>query len=258
MITPDGWFDWAIRKPIPNDPSTGMPWKTNPGINTAKLFLPHSAVGEGFNGWWQGIQGGIYFPTQLWINKREQDGVFQLYPIFSQCWASGSGYPNNNGIAAENQGGSIGNVNEPQTDFQVAACIRICRDLAQFHGVDAAAYFHRPVDIRDLTATLYEHRECIRFGSAPTACPSARIRWQAIITGLMTTNLDGDDGMMYIVSKDNTGDPDSYKDYLVRGKEYRHIPDKETFDSLAALQLPLYEPNKVAWEFMIKGAVIIE
>lgn len=260
MITSDGWFDWAIRKPIPNDPSTGRPWKTNPGINSAMIFLPHSAVGDGFLGWWQGIQGGIYFPTHLWINKLESDGVFQLYPVFSQCWASGSAYPNNNGIAAENQGGADtpATVNEPQTDFQVAACARILKDIAAFKN-RSNAWWTRPANAIDQSATLYEHRECKRFGSAATACPSDRIRWNDILRIVGTPGDSGeeDDTLMYIVSKARTGDSDAFRSYLVRGRVFEHIPNKETFDELAKLNLPLYEPTKIAWDFMTNDATII-
>jgi len=33
-------------------------------------------------------------------------------------------------------------------------------------------------------ATLFEHREMVRYGSAPTACPSGRIPWDRIIGGI--------------------------------------------------------------------------
>ena len=36
----------------------------------------------------------------------------------------------------------------------------------------------------DLSANLYEHSECVRFGSAPTSCPSARIPWDRILSDL--------------------------------------------------------------------------
>lgn len=67
-----------------------------------------------------------------------------------------------------------------------------------------------------------------------------------------------EDGPMYIVSKAKTGMPDFFKSYLVRGKEFRHIPDKAHFDAVAALKLDLYEPDKTAWEFITQGATIIE
>ncbi len=72
----------------------------------------------------------------------------------------------------------------------------------------------------------------------------------------LTNAEEGDD--MYIVSKALTGDPDSFKSYLVQGKEWRHIPDTATFDALAMLELELHEPNKTAWDFMVLGAKFIE
>lgn len=253
MITSDGWFDWAIRRPIPNNPATGRPWKTNEGVNTAMIFLPHSAVGDDFNGWWRGIQGGIYFPTQLWFNKRREDGAFQLYPIFSQCWASGSAYPNNNGIAAENQGGADtpATVNELLTDFQVECVARACRDIADFKGRDYS-YWTRPANATDQAATLYEHRECKRFGSPPTACPSERIRWADILR-LINAGGSGeeDDDEMYVVEK-----PGGTEHYLVRGRTFEHIPDAETFESIAKLQLPFLQPDWKAWALMVKNSTI--
>ena len=44
--------------------------------------------------------------------------------------------------------------------------------------------WRRPLTTQDKTATLWEHKEMIRFGSAPTACPSGRIPWTTIIAAL--------------------------------------------------------------------------
>lgn len=183
MIGADGWFDWMSRDPGPPD-------KVNSGVNSAKLFLPHSAVGY-YEGW----------RSRLMSQERRPDGRYtayaaasvhgwtaydgtciQHYPVTARCWSSGSGFPNNNGIAFENEGG-FNPVNEPLRPAQVAAIVRILQDLEQWSN-RPADYWQRPLDAADLTATLYEHRECIRFGSAPTACPSDRVPWPAILSQL--------------------------------------------------------------------------
>ena len=104
----------------------------------------------------------------------------QHYSIFKSCWASGSQYPNTNGVAAENEGGPPGNVSEPLTPYQEGLNIRAISELSEFRNWEP----RRPTSEQDKNATLYEHRECKRFGSDPTACPSSRIPWATILAGL--------------------------------------------------------------------------
>lgn len=183
MITSDGWFDWMERIPGPAD-------KVNSGTNTAKIYLPHSAVGY-YGGW----------SARLFSQERRPDGRYtayaaasvhgwisysghciQHYPVSASCWASGSAFPNLNGIAFENEGGYQPE-NEPLRPGQINANVRILMDLAAWKGVQPS-YWRRPGSDNDMSATLYEHRECVRFGSAPTACPSNRIPWAAILEQL--------------------------------------------------------------------------
>lgn len=253
MITTDGYLDWALRV-APGYAAQ----KVNGGTNTAAIYLPHSAVG-----YWPGFKGRIIDrpasdPTAKasvhgWI---AYDGtVTQILPMTAQCWSSGSGYPNNNGIAFENEGGAPGHETEPLRPAQLAANARIIGDIGVWKGRSTAAWV-RPDDPLDLGATLYEHRECIRFGSDPTACPSGRINWDSILW-LLSSQSEGE-GEMYIVSKAKTGAPDWYKSYLVRGREFKHIPDPATFEALAALQLQYLEPDAIAWAFLTDGCIVTE
>lgn len=185
MINQDGWFDWMERRPGPAD-------KVNSNWNNVRLYIPHSAVGY-YGGWQSRLfsqdrrSDGLYTAYAAasvhgWINY---DGTcIQHYSIFSSCWASGSLWPNNNGISFENEGG-YSPENEPLTVEQVLANVRILVDLAAWknEGLD---YWRRPTSVGDLNATLYEHRECTRWGSAPTACPSNRIPWDEILNQLST------------------------------------------------------------------------
>lgn len=168
----DGWFDWMERY-------SGAPmWKLNGGINTNLLYIPHSAVG-----YWPGfisrlVESQDKASVTGWIGY---DGkCVQLYPVTANCWSSGSPYPNNNGIAFENEGG-FQPVDEPLTDKQVESNARIMTDLAAYNH-RPPGWWKRPVSADDINATLYEHRECVRFGSLPTACPSGRIRWSDILS----------------------------------------------------------------------------
>jgi LysM repeat protein len=181
MITPDGWLDWAVRAPGPED-------KVYAAANSAIGYVPHSAVGF-YSGW----------ASRLFATNRRPDGrytanaavsvhgwiaydgsVTQHYPLNASCWASGSEYPNTNFVAFENEGG-FNPTDEPLTPAQVQSNVRIIRDLAQWRGWQG---FRRPADAQDTTANLYEHRECVRWGSEPTACPSGRIPWDRILAEL--------------------------------------------------------------------------
>lgn len=179
MIDLDGWFDFAERVPGPPD-------KTYSAVNRTTGYVAHSAVGF-YAGWAQRLfsterrPDGRYTPyaaasTHGWIGY---DGkVIQHYPVFRSCWHAGSEYPNTHFVAFENEGG-FRPVDEPLTDAQLQANARIVRELSEHQGWPE---IRRPHSEMDLVANLYEHNECIRFGSAPTACPSNRIDWNALIT----------------------------------------------------------------------------
>ncbi|MPZ48142.1 MAG: SpoIID/LytB domain-containing protein [Dehalococcoidia bacterium] len=181
MITADGWLDWAARAPGPLD-------KCYTAVNRGIGYVPHSAVG--FYGGWA---------SRLFSGERRADGrytayaaasvhgwvaydgsVTQHYPLSASCWASGSEYPNTNFIAFENEGG-FDPEDELLTPAQVQANARIIRELAAWRGWPE---IRRPHDDGDTAARLYEHHECVRWGSAPTACPSRRIPWDSILAAL--------------------------------------------------------------------------
>lgn len=50
-------------------------------------------------------------------------------------------------------------------------------------------------------ATLFEHREMVRYGSDATACPSGRIPWQAIIAGITQPQEDDMAGTEELLTK---------------------------------------------------------
>ena len=184
-ISPDGWFDWMQREPGPPDRVYSKP-------NAADFDVAHSAVGY-YGGWANRLfstardASGRYTSYSAasvhgWIGY---DGnCLQHYPLTASCWASGSHEANTRGVAFEFEGGPPEKESEPLTEAQRQALERILNDIAAWKGV-TNAYWRRPANDRDLTATLYEHRECVRFGSRPTACPSERIRWAELLARLL-------------------------------------------------------------------------
>lgn len=171
-VTPDGWFSWAIRDPGPLS-------KTNGGVNTVRGFVPHSA-----EGYWPHLGVLLHSPERRasWGASNLKDGrLYQHYPIFAQTWTSGAGYPNNNFFSNETEGVE----GQPLTDKQVANIVRQITDLSELKGWLP----RRPESPNDRVATLYEHRECVRWGAAPTECPSGRIPWDRIMEELMGVSL---------------------------------------------------------------------
>lgn len=172
----NNYFDWAIQDPGPVNAVNGY---NNRGLG----MIPHSAEGH-----WDTLQALHDFhwsratnpdprKRASWAATNLKDGRFvQHYPVTAQTWTSGSGYPNNNFFAFENEGVA----GEPLTQAQVDNILRAGRELMDHFGWKPK----RPVDDTDKTASLYEHRECVRFGSASTACPSDRIPWDVIVPAL--------------------------------------------------------------------------
>ena len=175
MITADGWLAFAERKPGPSG-------KTNGGVSPVSGFVAHSA--EGYE---SHIMNVLNDPNRQasWHFTNLYDGrLWQHYPIQAQCWASGSGQPNNNWPAMEHEGIA----GQPLTDAQIATTARVIRELSQLKGWTPT----RPTGPQDKNASLWEHREMVRFGSLATACPSGRIPWDKILAALgeepMTNN----------------------------------------------------------------------
>jgi len=105
--------------------------------------------------------------------------LLQHYEVEWNTWASGGPEANMAFVSVESEGVA----GEPLTDTQVENLKFLIRELA--------AYCHfeprRPAAVTDKVASLYEHRECVRFGSDPTACPSGRYPW-----GRIMAELEGD------------------------------------------------------------------
>ena len=90
---------------------------------------------------------------------------------------------------------------QPFTPEQVATDIRITNDMQDWHKRKNSAIYNsqwkaprRPTTATDVLAQLYEHNECTRWGSLPTACPSERLRyaWSRIVASLHEQEEDDD------------------------------------------------------------------
>jgi len=173
-ITHDGWLTWATRVP-------GPPEKIYSAVNKVEGYVPHSAVGY-LDAWLRRLRSMERDPNNParfsdfaaasmhgWIPKRGK--VLQHYSFFKSCWGSGHAYPNTHFPAFENEGGPPGNESEPLTEFQLEMNERIIWELSEWKGWKPT----RPRGPSDTSASLYEHNECRRWGSAPTACPSGRM-----------------------------------------------------------------------------------
>lgn len=204
-LTPDGWFDWAERKPGPVDKVYSTPC-TNQGV------IPHSQVG-----YQPGAEARLFstqrepsdptrytaYASASWTGSILYSGVLrQHYPIDKACWASGARYLNINFNAFEMEGGPADNPSEPLTDAQVDTLVRVIRELSEYGGWVPV----RPQGPSDLSATLYEHRENTRWGGLPTACPSGRIPWVLILARLeddMSTEDKENIGRLLLVVADH-------------------------------------------------------
>lgn len=165
MIDRDGWFDWMIRDPAPLR-------KTNGGRNSIRGVVPHSA-----EGYWVTLLDLVHNGPVSWFASNLKDGrCFQHYSVFAQTWTSGAGFPNNNFNAWENEGVA----GEPFTQRQTDNCVKIIRELSEL----GAWTPRRPLTFNDKAATLYEHKECVRWGADSTACPSGRVPWNDILIAL--------------------------------------------------------------------------
>jgi len=218
MISKNGYFDWMIQDPGPLA-------KTNGGRNTIIGVVPHSA--EGF---WPHLQTLLHSPARRasWAFSNLKDGrCFQHYSVYAQTWTSGSAFPNNNFVAWENEGVA----GEPLTEKQTDNIVRIIKELSALGKWQP----RRPTGPNDKSASMYEHRECVRFGSEPTACPSGRIPWGEIILKLNTE----EDDMAAIQLVWN---PDFQRLYVLGQKEPTWITDP----AVAADLQKAYGPPKVA------------
>lgn len=161
-LSPDGWFNWGVRMPGPEDKL----WEDHPfeGVTF------HSAVGSA-----QSTINVVMGPPS---NNRSVTGLIhydgtltQFYSVHRSPWANGNKQANLRYKGFEFEGGgywpgtNIPNFSEPWTEKQKVAGARILTDMLIAN--------HLPLVRKE---TLREHNEFF-----PTACPSGRVPWVQLV-----------------------------------------------------------------------------
>jgi len=154
-ISKDGWISWAIPRPGPPD-------KMYPEKNQSLGIVLHSV-----EGWLAGALGELMNPDRQasWHFTNAIDGrVYQHYPVFASCWASGNKTANTRYWAVESEG----KAGTPLNAAQVANMVGLCEEFENFTTLKAQ---------RSEPRTIWEHNEVATKWSpnaGPTSCPSGR------------------------------------------------------------------------------------
>lgn len=169
MITSDGWFDWAIRTPGPNN-------KLNRDTNGVPLFNPargiflHSA--EGYKSTLLNL--AVNGPLSWHLSNCMDGELHQHYPLTVQTWHASAANPRYIGMEEE----GVHTVETSLNQAQIDNSVRVIKELSEWRGWTPA----RPTGPTDITHTLWEHNEVTRIGGSATACPSGRIPWDTILS----------------------------------------------------------------------------
>lgn len=163
MTLQDGWHDFAVRVPGPNDRRIYTD-------NDETVIIGHSL--EGLVGSYSTMFDPAKFPTAWHGTVRRTGEARQHYPSYAGLAASNAG--NLKGPAWEAEGFA----GEPLTDAQVVTFLRIIRDMEAAHG-----RLYRPGVKRE---GFTEHNHW-----GQTACPSGRYQplYDAIAAGALEDDM---------------------------------------------------------------------
>lgn len=181
MTIIDGWFDWAVRDPGPDDRAafygpvpSDMDTMTHHSMEG--WFDPISASNGGYNAMRDPSRFATAWHGSVCIRpimfKGEQYPIgtlFQHYPVQQRLVHGNAANPRGPGFELE---GGAGDANEPIPYAAILTYQRMHRDLRAFTG---KPFLREPGTGRGLV----EHREM-----GPTACPSGRYDplWAALGT----------------------------------------------------------------------------
>lgn len=120
MITPDGFFDWALRDPGPPEKVYAEPCEH------------HGIVCHSMAGGFPAARARMFGPDRAsWKGSILNDGtLIQHYPMDASCWTSGSRRANIWFDAFETEGAQPGGF----TDAQNATWARIIAELSEAYG----------------------------------------------------------------------------------------------------------------------------
>ena len=153
------WLPFATKKP-------GPPQKA--GYGALQKRVVQGFVGHSMEGSLAAALGELMNPNRQasWTLSNPKVGpLLQHYPLEAITWASGSQEANRRFLAMESEG-VAGELLNPNQIANVQAVLNAI-----------------PL-VWERKVTLWEHKEMVAFGSAPTACPSNRYPWAQILAGL--------------------------------------------------------------------------
>jgi hypothetical protein len=160
-LSPDGWFDWGVRMPGPEQKL----WEDHPmeGVTF------HSAVGSAASTI-DVVMGPASNNRSVTGLIRYDGSLVQFYSVNRSPWANGNKVANLKYKGFEFEGGGYWpsgapNFSEPWTEAQKATGARILKEALVDKGIPM---------IRK--QTLREHNEFFA-----TACPSGRVPWVQIV-----------------------------------------------------------------------------
>lgn len=169
MISADGWVSWATKL-------YGNPDHVNGGVNDVRGIFLHSA--EGYASVLLDPNSSYGYNGDLsWHFTNLMDGrLFQHFPLTAQCWHATAA--NDSYVGIENEG--LHTKETSLNQAQIKNAVALIEEIAEWKGWTPT----RPTSPVDFGATLYEHREVVRFGGSSTACPDGRIPWDTIMAGV--------------------------------------------------------------------------
>lgn len=178
--------------------------------------------------------------------------IYQHYEVSANCWHGNDTDPDgevraNIDLVGIEHTRPDRDVPSRLSDLAVAATARLGRWLAAANGFDLVVRYPDQIG----AWTLAEHNEV---GNDPTSCPSGRIPWGAVMAAV---NTEEEESNVIIVETPNT-EPEYWKNYLVEGNVWKHIPDPQTYRELVAAGFKVHKPEAKAWDLMTKGALFVE
>lgn len=175
LIT-DGWVSWATRRP-------GVADKVYSQMNSERGIVLHSIVGS-----YEGAMGRLlstardaagmytaYAAASVMFVLRYSGELVQMYPCTTSTWASGGREVNCSTWSVELEGGPPGNEREPIREEQIRSLMRLVTEFTTHTSLAAV-----------VGQTILEHGSvAVKYGYAPTACPSGRYArfYEALASG---------------------------------------------------------------------------
>lgn len=139
----------------------------------------HSAEGYSFDVMHDILLGPRRASWTFTVGKTPSDGVEQHYPIDANCWHAGDVDDDGAVRANIDLPGTefMGRAGEPLTPYQVDEGVKITQFCAGEFGFDTYSRYPK----QRFNWTLVEHNQV---SDLPTACPSGRIPWDAVLAAL--------------------------------------------------------------------------